>query len=304
MSPPANDHLALALGLGAALAWSTAATAFELTLNYLDVYQLLFWSVLVTCIALASVAALTGRWRLLRRQTRVEWLHAGLLGMLNPCAYYLLLLEAYARLPGQIALAVNYSWPIALMLLSVPLLRHRITRPDAAAALVCYGGVLVVSLPEGSDSQMQIDPTGLALALSSTLVWAGYWIARTRESGDPVVGLLQSFLVALPCTAIVCAVFSDLMPERATGLSGAVWTGLFEMGITFVVWLQALRLASSAARVALLIYVSPFLSLIFLHFIAGEAIRPATLAGLALIVGALLCQQLAQQRPLRDTNAP
>jgi drug/metabolite transporter (DMT)-like permease len=71
------------------------------------------------------------------------------------------------------------------------------------------------------------------------------------------------------------------------------------MGITFLVWLQALRHASSAARVALLIYLSPFLSLVFIHFIVGEPIRNATLAGLVLIVAALLFQQLARTEPGR-----
>lgn len=289
-----NDRLAVALGLSAALLWSTAATAFKLTLAHLAVVQLLFWAVLTACIGLAVAVTMAGKWPLLRSQTCAEWGRAALLGLLNPLAYYLILLEAYERLPGQVALAVNYSWPIALILLSVPLLRHRLRRIDASAALICYGGVVVVSLP-GSAAD-DLDAAGLLLAVCSTLVWAGYWVARTGERGDPVIGLFQSFLVALPCAALLCAGTSTLAPPPLAALGGAVWVGLFEMGITFLVWLQALRLASSAARVALLIYVSPFLSLVFIHFIVGEPIRNATLAGLALIVGALIFQQLAQPR--------
>lgn len=292
MPAAANDRVAVALGLGAALLWSTAATAFKLTLAHLAVVQLLFWSVLTACIGLAVVVAMTGKWPLLRSQTRAEWGRAALLGLLNPLAYYLILLEAYDRLPGQIALAVNYSWPIALILLSVPLLRHRLRHIDLMAALICYGGVVVVSLPGGTAGDL--DVAGLLLALCSTLVWSGYWVARTGDRGDPAVGLFQSFLVALPCAAFLCAGTSTLVPEPLAALGGAVWVGLFEMGITFLVWLQALRHASSAARVALLIYLSPFLSLMFIHFIVGEPIRNATLAGLALIVGALLFQQLAR----------
>jgi drug/metabolite transporter (DMT)-like permease len=90
-----------------------------------------------------------------------------------------------------------------------------------------------------------------------------------------------------------------VVPVSLAALGGAVWVGLFEMGITFLVWLQALRHASSAARVALLIYLSPFLSLVFIHFFVGEPIRNATLAGLVLIVAALLFQQLARPQPDR-----
>lgn len=301
MPSVANDRLAVGLGLGAALLWSTAATAFKLTLARLDLFQVLFWSVLIACVCLAVIVGATGRWERLRQQTGADWLRPALLGLLNPLAYYLILFEAYSRLPAQVALALNYSWPIALMLLSVPLLRHRIRPVDGLAALVCYGGVIVVSLPGGAGADLPVDGTGILLALGSTLVWAGYWLARTGERGDPVIGLLQSVLVALPCTAVACVVASEPAWPGPAALAGVAWIGLFEMGITFLVWLQALRHASSAARVALLIYVSPFLSLVFVHFVVGEAIRVATLVGLALIIGALLLQQLA---PRPDAARP
>ena len=68
------------------------------------------------------------------------------------------------------------------------------------------------------------------------------------------------------------------------------------MGLTFVLWLTALRWSRSATWVAQLIYLAPFLSLLFLHLVIGEPIAPSTPVGLALIIGALLCQS----RSLRD----
>ena len=62
------------------------------------------------------------------------------------------------------------------------------------------------------------------------------------------------------------------------------------MGFTFALWLGALKLADSAARVANLIFLAPFLSLVFIARVAGETIQPGTLVGLVLIVGGLLIQ--------------
>jgi drug/metabolite transporter (DMT)-like permease len=64
------------------------------------------------------------------------------------------------------------------------------------------------------------------------------------------------------------------------------------MGLTFVLWLSALRLSASTARIANLIFLSPFLSLLFIHLFVGEQIVPSTLVGLALIMGGLLVQRL------------
>lgn len=69
------------------------------------------------------------------------------------------------------------------------------------------------------------------------------------------------------------------------------YVGLFEMGVTFVLWLSALRLTQNTARISNLIFASPFISLLLLANIIGEEIHPSTLIGLIMIVCGLLIQQ-------------
>jgi drug/metabolite transporter (DMT)-like permease len=75
-----------------------------------------------------------------------------------------------------------------------------------------------------------------------------------------------------------------------------VYIGLFEMGLTFLLWLTALQGAKNAGRLGHLVYLTPFLSLLFLHLIIGEPILPATFVGLAMIVGSLLWRAWADGR--------
>jgi drug/metabolite transporter (DMT)-like permease len=86
-------------------------------------------------------------------------------------------------------------------------------------------------------------------------------------------------------------VFSDVWVSDVRGIYGAVYAGVIEMGITFVLWLSALKRAENMARVGNLIFLSPFLSLVFIHFLLGEHILPSTFVGLMLIVVGLLVQQ-------------
>ena len=74
------------------------------------------------------------------------------------------------------------------------------------------------------------------------------------------------------------------------GLSSAIYIGFFEMGITFFFWLKALQLAPSTDKVSNLVYLAPFLSLVFVHFILHEPIYLTTPAGLLLIVSGILMQ--------------
>ena len=79
-------------------------------------------------------------------------------------------------------------------------------------------------------------------------------------------------------------------------LGPLVYVGLFEMGITFVFWLTALRLSTSAARIGNLIYITPFLSLVFLRLVIGEKIHLATWVGLTMIVGSIILQEMYAKR--------
>ena len=63
------------------------------------------------------------------------------------------------------------------------------------------------------------------------------------------------------------------------------------MGITFLFWLKAMQSATSTSKIANLIFISPFLSLVFIYFIVGEQIYISTVIGLSTIVLGLVIQQ-------------
>jgi len=288
-SPRSNDRRAVLFGLAAVLAWSTAATAFKLGLRRMDHFQLLLVANAVSLLALGAVMLAQGSWRSLRTAPRRQVLLTASLGLLNPFGYYVILLKAYDLLPAQVAQPLNYTWALTLAWLSVPLLGQRLRLRDAVAGVVCYSGVVIIATG-GDLASFRVDsPLGVALALVSTVVWALYWIGNRRSGLQPVAGLFLGFAAALPFTLAVTLLFSDLR-IGAGGLLAGAYVGCFEMGFTFVLWLTAMKLTTATAKVANLIFLSPFLSLVFIRFVLGERIAPATLVGLVLIVGGLWWQ--------------
>ncbi|WP_345334665.1 DMT family transporter [Ferrimonas pelagia] len=279
-------------GIGAVLLWSTVATAFKLSLAHMSPVQLLLFASLSSAVGLTLILLLQGKLHLLARQWRANPSQFVKSGLLNPFFYYLALFAAYDLLPAQQAQALNYTWAILLSLLAVPMLGQKLRSWDVIAAVAAYIGVVVIATG-GNIASLQFDsPLGVGLALLSTLFWSLYWIVNTQDKGDPVASLLLSFLVALPCIIAVCAWRGELYLPAWQGLVGAVYVGLFEMGITFVLWLTAMRSAERTAPLTNLAFLGPFLSLFFIAQILGEEIASATIAGLCLIVTALLLQQL------------
>ncbi len=290
-----DQQKALVCGGLAVLVWSTVATAFKIALRFLAPLQLLLVADAVSVLALLAVLACRGRLDRLRPMPRPQVLRCCLLGLVNPFLYYTVLFQSYALLPAQEAQPLNYTWAITLTLLSVPLLGQRLRFLDLAAILASYAGVLCIAT-RGEPFALRFEsPLGVGLALGSTLLWALYWIGNTRLAADPVAALFLNFLAGFPCILAAALLGPGLPPASLPGLLAGAYVGLFEMGLTFVLWLSAMRLAARSpqgtARVANLIFLSPFLPLVFIRLVLGEDILPSTLLGLAFIVGGNLLQR-------------
>ena len=285
-----NQRQALLFGISAVLLWSTVATAFKITLAYLTPAQMVFCASVVSSLALAVIAGAQGTLRLLPRYLRQRPLFYLGLGLINPFIYYLILFKAYDLLPASQAQPLNYTWAIALTLLSAPFLGQKIRSRDWAACGLGYAGVVIIAT-QGNLLALEFEnPLGVSLALLSTLLWASYWIINTRNTADPVAGLLLAFVLSLPFSAATCWLgdgFPALNWQAALAVS---YVGLFEMGITFVLWLFAMKKTTSTSRISNLIFISPFISLLLLATIIGEAIHIATVVGLVFIVSGLAVQ--------------
>ncbi|MBE0577054.1 MAG: DMT family transporter [Desulfuromonadales bacterium] len=290
-----NQRKAYIYALGAVLIWSTVASAFKISLRSLSPAHLLLYANLVSVLLLGGILLCRRELGLALPKNRQELLRSACLGLLNPFLYYLILFKAFTLLPAQEAQPLNYTWAITLSLLAVPLLKQRLCLREVAAILVSYSGVLVISTRGDLFGLNFSDPYGVTLALGSTVVWSLYWIFNTRDERAPLAGLFMSFLCALPMIFLYCLIFTEMQLPDASGLFGAIYVGCFEMGISFFLWLQALKYTASTARVSSLIFISPFISLILIHFLVGEEILPSTFYGLILIVAGLILQQFARK---------
>ncbi len=300
-----DERAAWLYGFAAVLLWSTVATGFKLGLRELRPLELLWLGATTSFVFFAAASLVSGRARMLTSLSWRDWRRYAVLGLLNPFLYYSILFEAYARLPAQIAQPLNYTWAITLALLAVPVLGQRLTARALAGLLVSYGGVVVL-LSQGSvPGTAAIDPLGVALALASTFVWAGYWLATARTRADPLVMMTASFGVGALAIGLACTLRFGLPSLTLRHLGYGAWVGLVEMGITFLLWQQALRRTAHAGRIAQLIFVSPFVSLVLIDRVLGEPVQPGSLVGLvAIVAGLVVAGPPATADPARPAVRP
>ena len=288
---------ALLNGLGAVLLWSTVATAFKISLAEITPLGLVTLASLVSWIFLLLVLWLTGEWREFQTVEATALTKGLLLGLLNPGLYYLVLFAAYDLLLAQEAMALNYTWALVLPVLAVPLLRQPLQQRDAVAAVISYFGVVVIATRGDLQSLSFSNPLGVTLALGSTVLWALYWIANTKNSLAPISSLFLNFTAATPLLLGACLWRGELVGLTFTAVLGAAYVGIFEMGVSFILWLRAMRMADNTARLSTLIFLAPPLSLLLIWGLLGEPVMASTLVGLAFILSGLALQQLGATKP-------
>jgi drug/metabolite transporter (DMT)-like permease len=279
-TPQPHESSAIAFGISAVLLWSTVATGFKLGLGVLATDQLLLLGTAISWL----VFLLAVVWRRSLAVSRNDFILAIGLGLINPWAYYLVLFAAYDRLPAHIAQPLNYTWAITLAILAVPILKQRLNGRTLVGIGTSYLGVVALLNLSSAAEHDSLDYFGVALALGSTVLWALYWLLNTRSQSDPASMMFVSFSVGLPIVFVTCMAGSGLPSVTGEAMIYGTWVGLVEMGVTFLLWQQALKRTRNTAKIGQLIFLSPFLSLFFIGWFIGEDISAGAVGSLALIV--------------------
>ena len=291
-----QQNKAYLYAFSAVLLWSTVATAFKIALQYVDFMQLLLFSSGIATLVMLVILSIEGKLKKAFQISANEIYKSAFRGALNPFLYYLILFKAYAILPAQEAMTLNYTWPIMLILLSVPLLHQKLSKVGVLSIILSFVGVLLIA-SKGNLANLQLTNLyGDLLALSTSIVWALFWIVNIKSAIDESIKLFYSFLFGFLFTLPVVFFFSSFSIPPLAGIASVIYIGMAEMGITFFFWLNALKLSRRTDQVSQLIYLSPFLSLIFIGIFLHEVIQFTTVYGLIFILLGIFLNNWYQRR--------
>lgn len=275
--------------------WSTIATAFKLALNELSPGRLLLIAAISSLIVLGIIIIQQGTIKEIFTSSRKDLAYSAILGMINPFFYYLILLKAYTLLPAQVAQPLNMIWPIVLVFLSVPLLKQKIPVRSFLALLISFAGVYLISSQGKPLAPGESNLGGVLLATGSSIFWALYFILNVRDKRKSEVKLFLNFFFATIYILIYLLIRGDLSGFTFKGMALGIYIGTFEMGLTFFLWLKALSLAERSDRISNLVFLAPFLSLVFISLFLGEKIHYTTLLGLVIIIIGLVYQNTGKK---------
>jgi probable blue pigment (indigoidine) exporter len=220
------------------------------------------------------------------------WGKAAALGVLNIGLFLPLLFIAAQRLPGGVAATLAAAQPLVVAVLSVAVLRERLSGWRLAWGVVGMAGVgLVVIGPAAA-----FDGVGVAAGLGGAVTMA-LGVTLTKRWGRPAgVGptafagwqLTAGGLFLLPLTAV----FEGAPPSiDGDAVLGYVWLGLVGGLLAYALWFRGVT-TLPVASVAVLALLSPLVAAVLGAVVLHQTLGPVQLAGFALALAALVAGQL------------
>ncbi|NJO91039.1 MAG: DMT family transporter [Chloroflexia bacterium] len=150
--------------------------------------------------------------------------------------------------------------------------------------IISFTGVLVISF-QGKFSFSEIkSPVGVVFSTGSSLIWATYWLLNASRKHYEETGLFLNFVFAGIYITVLMLFQQSFEPISFRGLLSSVYIGIFEMGLSFLLWLKALKFSKDTGKVSHLVYFSPFIALLFISLFLKEKIYFTTFIGLILII--------------------
>jgi len=156
--------------------------------------------------------------------------------------------------------------------------------------LSAFIGVVIIAT-RGNFIELKFgNPLGVLIAVSTSIVWALFWILNLKDKRSNTVKLFGAFFWGTIFSGVYLLFWDSFKLENYNYLFGACFVGVFEMGITFFLWNKGIELSSDKAKTSTLAYLAPFLSIVLIALILGETILPSSIIGLIFIVGGIIYQ--------------
>jgi probable blue pigment (indigoidine) exporter len=230
------------------------------------------------------------------------WLRSAVLGTLNVGAFFLLVYVAAQLLPSSVAASVMALAPLALAGFAWLLVGERITGQVIAGAVAGIVGVLLlVGGASGSIDPVGVAASGAALLLSS----AGAVLAKRWSDGTPLVAMTAWQLVFGGAVLAFVATAVEGAPPAldASSAAGFAFTTLVATALAYLCWFAGLA-RLRAATVGVVGLLNPVTGVLLGALVAHERFTVEQVAGIVLVLAAILATSQAPSRRIPVETAP
>ena len=275
----------------AVLLWSTLAPATKYVLGDISSMFALALSSLMGTLFLFFVNLITGKLKKMKEYTGKQYLVMAGLGFFGLFVYSGLYYHGLGTLAAHEACILNYLWPVMIMIFSAVVLKERIDAMKVIAMLCAFAGVVILSW--GSPSPGGSAMSGILACVVAAVCYGLFSVLNKKSGYDQNIAMMVMWGVTSLCAFIYCIASGSLSGQwvlmEPRHWAGMAWIGIATNAVGYLLWAIALQSAGSdTSSVAVIAYMTPFLSLVVSAVFLNEKIEATAVIALVFIIGGIL----------------
>ena len=275
--------------IAAALLWGSTPAVGKLLFANLDSLQVLFFNSLFAFLGLFIFLLFQRKISVIRTYVAKDYFTLTWMGFLGAFLYTLFFFIALWFLSAQEAFIINYLWPVMAVIFAAVILKEKINLRKAVGLLSSFIGVAIV-VTQGNFLALHFNSVaGVLFAIAGAVVLGLFWVLDKKQNYDKIISITFYYFVSSVLALATVLVFSEIPAMTTRQILGLIWLGTFTSGFAFVFWTLALKYGDTA-KMSNMIFLTPFVSLVYIHFLVGEKILISSIIGLIIIVSGIVIQ--------------
>lgn len=271
----------------AAFLWGSTSAVGKLLLADLSNLQVLFFTNLFAFLGLFFIVLWQKKRTIILAYSKQDYFTFAWMGFLGTFLYNFFFFSGLELLSAQEATILNYLWPILVVIFAAPILQERMTRRKIFAITCSFFGIVIV-ITKGDFASMQFGNfLGVLSALFGAVVWGLFSVLGKKQNYEGFTSMMFFYFFGAIFSLIAALLFSNISYLSLNQLAGLIWLGMFVQGLGFVFWFLALKYGDTA-KMSNMIFLTPFLSLVYIYFLIGEKILLSSVIGLIIIILGIL----------------
>lgn len=275
--------------------WASIPIASKKILAELNNLQMLFYSTIFSVIILGLILLFQKRYKIMKDYSSKDYLNMTFLGFLGTYSYYVLLYGAFTLTTAQEGFILAYTWPVLVLILGFIILKEKVSLKKIIAILISFIGIIIIVTQGKIDSFQLTNVIGNLLALSGAFVFALFSILGKKHNFDKTISAFVYFVSALIFIIITLIIFPSLKIPSLNIWLWLLYNGVLVNGVTYIWWFKALEKVETHI-VSTSLYLTPFISLLYIWLFLDEKISTNSIVGLIVIVIGIVFQSYRNRR--------
>lgn len=169
------------------------------------------------------------------------------------------------------------------------ILKEKLTSKKISAIVISFIGIIFIATQGNFSDICQVDFSGACCCLAGSVCYGLFCVLVKKCEYDEVLLLCIAYFVTMIFSGIMCFMNGTFTWVSSVEIAGILWNGIVVHGAAYLWWAIGLN-RGDTAQISNMVYLTPFLSIIFGKIILNEDVTVWAFLGILLIAMGIVFQ--------------